>query len=111
VERARAQKPNIHEKEFGHYTVLSSDGQARYDVEYKKLDGQIYASCTCQGKKGVCLHCASCLGHFSMRVKERAAARFNASLCPVCHNIPSDGQICEDCQPGAKSDLILFGGE
>ena len=75
TERARVQKPLIKELEFGRYEVRASDGQGRYSVEYKKLDGQIYASCNCQGKKGVCLHCASCLGHFKMRVQERAAAR------------------------------------
>jgi len=75
TERAKTSKPKIKELSFGLYEVLSSDGTTRYNVEYKKLDGEIYASCNCQGSKGVCLHCASTLGHFRMRVNERAAAK------------------------------------
>lgn len=75
VERAKGQKPLIKELEFGRYEVRSSDGITRYSVEFKKLDGEIYASCSCKGSKGVCLHCASTLGHFKMRVNERAAAK------------------------------------
>jgi len=79
TERARASKPKIKEMSFGRYEVRSSDGVTRYAVEFKKLDGQIYASCNCKGSKGVCVHCASTLGHFRMRVTERAAAKATAT--------------------------------
>jgi len=78
TERAKAQKPLIKELAFGRYEVRSSDGVTRYGVEFKKLDGQIYASCNCQGRKGVCVHCASCMGHFKMKLVERAAAKATA---------------------------------
>jgi len=79
TDRAKAQKPLIKELEFGRYEVRSSDGVTRYAVEFKKLDHQIYASCNCQGSKGVCVHCASCMGHFKMKLVERAAAKAAAT--------------------------------
>jgi len=75
VERARSQKPLIREIEFGRYKVLASDGESRYNVEYKKLDGEVYATCTCKGSKGACYHVAATLGHFKMQLVERARNR------------------------------------
>lgn len=92
TERARASKPLIKELEFGRYEVRSRDGVTRYAVEFKKLDGQIYASCNCKGGiKGACYHVASTLGHFKMRVQERAESKRAveaASTCDKCHDGP-----------------------
>jgi|GEM_PF-1175694 len=110
VERAKASKPLIKEIEFGRYEVRASDGQGRYSVEYKKLDGQIYASCNCKGGvKGACYHVASTLGHFKMRVQERAEAKRAAEAAPTCdkcHDRPADsGGWCTDCLLECESEL------
>ena len=108
VAKARKIKPLVKVVGFGKFDVKGSKGDF-YRVTFTKEQGEFVVNCQCKGNAdhNPCYHSASYSAAYKLQVNQK----FLDSLCTGCRKVPADGGICEDCQPGAKSDLILFGGE
>jgi len=106
VAKARKIRPLVKIVGHGQFDVKGSKGEF-YRVSFAKVNGELAIECGCRGNAdhNACYHAASVAPLYKGQVQ----ARFEASLCTVCHKIPADGGICEDCQTG-QHDLVLFGG-